>query len=54
MRTGVALDMIDAGVEVAAIADLRPDATPAALAEKIAAGRGADPQRMRSLCGHAE
>ena len=34
---GVALDMLDAGVEVAAIADLRPDATPSDLAEKIAA-----------------
>ena len=34
---GVALDMLNAGVEVAAIADLRPDAAPSALAEKIAA-----------------
>ena len=34
---GVALDMLDAGVEVAAIADLRPDATPSTLAEKVVA-----------------
>ena len=34
---GVALDMLGAGVEVAAIADLRPDATPSALAEKMTA-----------------
>ena len=33
----MALDMLDAGVEVAAIADLRPNAAPQALAEKIAA-----------------
>ena len=33
----VALDMLDAGIEVAALADLRPDATPGGLAEKIAA-----------------
>ena len=33
----MALDMLGAGVEVAAIADLRPDATPVGLAEKVAA-----------------
>lgn len=33
----VALDMLNAGVEVAALADLRPDALPGGLAEKIAA-----------------
>ena len=33
----MALDMLDAGVEVAAIADLRPDVALPALAEKIAA-----------------
>ena len=33
----VALDMLGAGVEVAAIVDLRPDATSSALAEKVVA-----------------
>ena len=33
----MALDMLDAGVEVAAIADLRPDVAPLDLAEKITA-----------------
>ena len=33
----MALDMLDVGVEVAAMADLRPDAAPVGLAEKIAA-----------------
>ncbi|MDE0964661.1 MAG: 2Fe-2S iron-sulfur cluster-binding protein [Candidatus Latescibacteria bacterium] len=44
---GVALDMLEAGVEVAAIADLRPDGEPSVLGEEVAAAG------VPIHCGHA-